>query len=325
VDEARYEPAARLEILARAQEGVITRVQALECGLTTAGVRAKLVTGRWQRIFSGVYATFSGPVPRRSLLWAAVLRAGPGAALSHETAAELVGLTDRPASSIHVTIPASRGATGPRGIVLHRNGAPYRGPHPGRTPPQTRIEETIVDLTQSARSVDEAIGWLAKAVGARLTTAERLAAALARRTRLLHGPVLRAAVADVGLGCHSLLELRYLRDVERAHRLPAGERQALAGSPAARRYDDVRYERYRLRVELDGRAAHPDHDRWRDMRRDNIGVVEGYRVLRYGLADVASRPCRVAEQVGVVLRATGWSGRPRRCGRPGCTANGIVQ
>jgi hypothetical protein len=43
----------------------------------------------------------------------------------------------------------------------------------------------------------------------------------------------------------------------------------------------------------------------------------GSRVLRYGFADVAHRPCAVAREVAAVLSAAGWRGRPRSCG-PAC-------
>src|SRR4051812_23203293 len=65
------------QVLAR-QHGVIARWQALACGLTDEGLRARVSGGRWQRVFRGVYAAFSGPLPRESVLWAAVLRAGAG-------------------------------------------------------------------------------------------------------------------------------------------------------------------------------------------------------------------------------------------------------
>jgi very-short-patch-repair endonuclease len=86
----------------------------------------------------------------------------------------------------------------------------------------------------------------------------------------------------------------------------------------AARYQDVRYERYRLIVELDGRAAHPEQQRWRDIRRDNASAAEGCVTLRYSWFDVTQRTCAVAAEVGGVLRSRGWAGRPRRCG-PGCT------
>src|SRR5690606_14738462 len=94
--------------VAERQAGVLTRVQALASGLTRGAILARLASGRWQRVYRGVYATFSGPLPRRGQLWAAVLKAGTGAVLSHETAAELAGLVDQPSRAIHLTVPAER-------------------------------------------------------------------------------------------------------------------------------------------------------------------------------------------------------------------------
>jgi hypothetical protein len=306
------------DAVVRNQEGIVSRAQALAAGFTRVNVRHYLATGRWQRIFPGVYATFSGPLPRRGLLWAVVLRAGPEAVLSHETAAELLGMADRPAPLLHVTIPAGRTVTAIPGVRIHRCRRTDLGRHPSRLPPQTRVEETAIDLTQSARSVDEAMSWLATAVGARLTTPQHLAATMRLRPRLRWRALLDTAIADIGQGCHSLLELRYLRTVERAHRLPVGQRQAPSPVRGTTAYDDVRYPAYRTRVELDGRAAHPDQRRWRDMRRDNAATTAGDRVLRYGMADVDMAPCQVATQVGAVLRVGGWTGNPTRCARPDC-------
>lgn len=242
---------------------------------------------------------------------------GPGAVLSHETAAELWGLAER-ASTIHVTVPTERTPARIPGVVVHRSKRALLSRHPTRTPPQTRVEDTVVDLTQTSRRADEAIAWLARAVGARLTTAERLSAELGRRPKLNWRGVLRAALDDVAAGCHSLTEVKYRRDVERSHGLPAADGQVRHDGAHGSSYDDVRYRIFRTRVELDGRAAHPEYERWRDMWRDNVAVVEGDRVLRYGLADVDAYPCHIAAQVAPVLQAAGWKGRPTRCRRSDC-------
>ncbi|MFL6055970.1 MAG: type IV toxin-antitoxin system AbiEi family antitoxin domain-containing protein, partial [Actinoallomurus sp.] len=105
-------------VLAR-QCGVITRRQALACGLTDEGLRARVRGGRWQRVFRGVYAAFSGPLPREAALWAAVLRAGTGALLSHRTAAELYGLVDDVRDPIHVTVARGRNVLPIRGVRMH--------------------------------------------------------------------------------------------------------------------------------------------------------------------------------------------------------------
>ena len=308
-----------LEDVVRAQEGIVTRAQAIAAGLSPAKLTHLLARGEWQRVFLGVYATFSGPLPRRGLLWAAVLRAGPGAVLSHDTAAELAGLIEppkrmamRPPPSIHVTVPAARTPARIPGVVLHRSRAVARARHPTRMPTQTRIEETVVDLIQAAPRLDDALAWLARAVGSRLTTVDRLLAAIRDRPRVRSRRLLLAALADVATGAHSLAELTYLRRVERAHGLPRSQRQ-FRRATGPTRYDDVRYVEFGLRVEVDGRAAHPIHDRWRDMHRDNDAVVDGDRVLRFGFADIHSRPCAVAAQVATVLGRSGWPGAANRC------------
>src|SRR4029078_4218636 len=97
-------PAAMAEI-AKWQSGVVSRQQLLEAGLSAQLIKRRLERGRWQQLHWGVYAAFTGPPPRTAWLWAAVLRAGPGAVLSHLTAAELHRLLDTPAELIFVTPP----------------------------------------------------------------------------------------------------------------------------------------------------------------------------------------------------------------------------
>jgi hypothetical protein len=293
---------------------VVTRQQAFACGMTVEQVRNKLHSGRWQRLYAGVYATFSGVVPREARLWAAVLAAGPGATLSHQTAAALVGLNDD--GAIHVTVPRNRRVR-PANVTVHISARIEQARHPTRTPPQTRIEETVLDLTQTARNLDSALSWITRACAARLTTVGRLRTALAKRKKVRWRAELCAALGDVRLGSHSLLELRYLRNVERRHALPMGVRQRPRSRPGGRWYDDVSYDEYATVVELDGRAAHPEHAKWRDRRRDNAHVVAGSDPLRYGVADVTETPCAVAADVATVLRRNGWRGTPKPCG-PGC-------
>jgi len=173
--------------VARQQAGVLTRAQAVAAGLSQDAIRANVRAGRWRRIYRGIYATFSGPLPRRSQLWAAALKAGDGALLSHETAAELVGLTDEPGRTVHVTVPADRSDVRIPGVVVHRSRRAAVKGHPTRTPPQTRVEETVLDLAQSARHLNDALGWITRAIGARLTTSDRLMASLRGRQRCVGG------------------------------------------------------------------------------------------------------------------------------------------
>jgi hypothetical protein len=249
------------------------------------------------------------------LLWAVALRAGPSALSSHRTAGELSGLVDEPASPIHVTIADERRVRRLPGVRVHRSTATLGRAHPSRLPPQTRVEETVLDLSQLAATADDAIGWVALACGRRLTTPERIAGAARRRARMRWRREIEHACVDVSRGCHSVLELRYLRDVERAHGLPTADRQMRVDGTGQRNYDDVRYQAFGVGVELDGRHHHPDVRR--DERRDNARTAAGVSVLRYDWVAVTRRPCSVAREVANALTARGWQGTPGRCG-PTC-------
>jgi hypothetical protein len=134
---------------------------------------------------------------------------------------------------------------------------------------------------------------------------------LRKKMRWRHelGDVLKAA-AD---GIHSVLEYRYLRDVERAHGLPRSTHQVRVVIDGRAVYRDVYYEEYKLAAELDGRLAHPDEERWRDTHRDNQAGAQGILTTRYGWRDVYGHPCETALLQARILRERGWTGTPRPC------------
>ena len=306
--------------LAESQCGVLAVGQVIAGGLTRDMARSRLRQGSWQRLHTGVYAVFSGEPGRAAVLWAAVLRAGPGAMLSFQTAAELVTLTDRPSDLIHVTVPKERHLAHIPEVVLHRSERAAQQVHPARTPPQTRVEETVLDLVGVAGTVDDAYGWVARAVGRRLTTEARLRDAMELRGRLRWRRELDQALAQ-DAGVHSVLEYRYLTDVERPHHLPHATRQARVRDDGRTEYRDVLYEAYQVAVELDGRAAHPADRRWPDIHRDNAAAATGVITLRYGWLEVTQHPCQVAAQVAKVLQRKGYAGA-RACG-PDCPVSAL--
>jgi len=195
-------------LLISRQCGVITRRQALAAGLPATTVESWAERGRWTRLARGIYATAPGPPSPDALLWAALLRAGPDAVLSHQTAAELHGLLPRPGPVIHVTVPArrnpARAGTMP-GIVVHRSDRAghggYRagaaGAGGGRRPPHTRIDETVIDLTQTSASFGEAFSWLVRAIAQGLTTPRRLSRNVAARPRLHWRAEIGRALAEL--------------------------------------------------------------------------------------------------------------------------------
>jgi predicted transcriptional regulator of viral defense system len=294
------------------QAGAISRRQLLAADISTDLIKERLERLRWQQLYRGIYATFSGPPGRETWLWAAVLRAGDGAVLSHQTAAELHGLIDSPAEAIYVTIPASRRVSA-RGIVVRISGRIDQARQPNRDPPRTNVEETVLDLAQFSRTFDEACGWITRACAKRLTTEEKLRTALALRKKMRWRNELDDVLAAAGSGIHSVLEYRYVRDVERAHGLPRSRHQVRVVIDGKVAYRDAYYEEYQLAVELDGRLAHPDDERWRDSQRDNQASARGVQTCRYGWRDIYAHACETALLQAQILRRRGWRGTPRPC------------
>jgi hypothetical protein len=185
-------------------------------------------------------------------------------------------------------------------------------------PPRTRIEETVLDLIQTAKTFDDVCGWVTRAIGRELTDETRLRAAMKVRQRLRWRADLQELIAAAAGGDHSVLEFRYHRDVERAHGLPESARQVPFTTPGGRRgRRDRVYEPYGVIIELDGRLAHVPENQWKDKTRDNAAMAAGQQTLRYGWAQVKWQPCATAAEVARVLRRHGWDGRPRPCS-PGC-------
>jgi Protein of unknown function (DUF559) len=298
----------KLRDVAELQRGVVSWSQATEAGLGAGLIRSRVRRRQWQRLHRGVYAVFSGEIGREPILWAAVLAAGEGAALSHKSAAELWELTDEPDEIVHVTVPWERRIDRIPGVVIHRSSRIARAVHPALTPPRTRVEETILDLVDTAETVDEVIGWVSRGIGRRLTVPGKLRPALAHRGRIRWRAELTEFLSADLIGVLSVLEYRYFRHVEQPHGLPARKRQFWFRQGRRSGYRDALYEEYGLVVELDGQIAHPAEAKWQDARRDNIAASWGLTTLRFGWRDVTVKPCETAAQVAAVLARRGYTG-----------------
>jgi hypothetical protein len=297
-----------------AQHGVVSHAQLLAEGLTSSQARHWVRIGRWQRLLPGVYATFTGPVPERALVCAAVLYAGPGAAAARATALWLAGVLDHPVRPIRVAVPPDRRVRTMPPVRVHTSRDLPDGVLPS-IPRRMTVELAALDVCAELNSAKAVVDLVLQAVQRRATTPARLREALSRKARHPWRRLVLELTQESEAGVASALERRYLRDVERPHGLPRARRNRQETDARRKHYRDCRYLAWRLLVELDGRVAHTEA--FRDMDRDNRSTLSGDATLRYGWHDVAGQPCRVAAQVAEMLVQRGWTGKPKRCG-PAC-------
>ena len=307
---------AAIDRLASRQHFVVTRRQVLGLGASATWLRHQVETGRWRRLYPGVYVNHHAALDWMTSAFAALSYAGEAAALSHTTAGawwfDTAGARRlRAGEPVEVSIPARRTVLPQRGLVVHR-----RRTMPGTWSgalTSTTAAETAVDLVGRADSRDEAVSVLIRA--ARVVTPAEVRRAAAARRGLRHRRLLGDLLAEVSAGIESALELRYHHDVERRHGLPRADLQVREKLSGTWIRADCRYLGLGVRVELDGRLAHPggrtDQDTW----RDNAALLQTAEItLRYRWSHVAATPCRTAAQVVEALQRGGWAGRPTRCG-----------
>ena len=298
--------------LAAPHDGVLTRAQLRAAGADDAWITRQVGSGAWQRLYRGVFATFSGPVPWTTRASGALAYAGAGAALSHDAAARVLGFTGRQPRVFDVTVPESRRVTPVEGIVVHRRATM---PAVGGRPRHTLGPDTVLDLVSAARTVDDAVGWVCAAARADVSPTAVARAAVGRGP-FVGRALLLELVAEVSAGIESPLERRYHRDVEHRHGLPRASLQhrEVVGGLWIRA--DCVYEGLGTRVELDGWLGHPggrtDADTWRD---NAVLLARGDLTLRYRWRHVAVRPCATAAQVAAALAARGSTTRAHPCGR----------
>lgn len=133
--------------LAEAQWGVVSRAQLVEAGITAGTLDRWVKTGRLRRVHRGVYAVGHSVLTLEGRWMAAVLACGPGAVLSHRSAAHLCGMRRTSPDRIDVTTPRRGGRTSPRGVQLHRTRyLPPQDTAICRDIPTTTPERTLTDL-----------------------------------------------------------------------------------------------------------------------------------------------------------------------------------
>jgi very-short-patch-repair endonuclease len=279
--------------LVRRQQRAISRTQLRAFGFSRDAIAHRIERGRLVLEWPGVYRVGPLPLERDGRFMAAVLACGPGAVLSHESAAALLGIRTGGADPIHVSIPANRSAHHD-GIEVHR-----RDPVPPATTfrgiPVSRPLFTLVDL---AATLDR--DALERAVNAAdvkgLIRADAIVAALAAVPAYPGVAILRDTLARYRR-TDSDLERRFLA-LLREHRLPLPETQEHLG----RGRIDFHWPELGLVVETDGLTYHRTPiQQLEDRLRDQAHTAAGRTQLRIANLQIRESPAYVAEMLGRVI------------------------
>lgn len=133
--------------------GYFTSAQARECGFSTSLIAYHAGTGRFERVHRGVYRLRDFPSSPREEVMAAWLAVGRHrAVVSHESALDLLELSDVIPNSIHLTVPRSvRNLPKIPGVTIHTT-----------TRPIEREDIRSVDgirVTSPVRTILDAAEW----------------------------------------------------------------------------------------------------------------------------------------------------------------------
>jgi hypothetical protein len=295
--------------LAGRQYGVLSLAQAQDLGLSASVVHKRTTSGRLHRIHRGVYALVPAALlSRHGHLMAAVLAGGPGAVLSHRSAAELHELRVSGRPLIEVTVPGSHLRTRP-GIEIHCSRTLSAADVTTVAAiPCTTVAGTLLDLggilrdRQWERAYDQAA--ILEVLDARALDDQ-----LARNPRHPGSRRMRIVLAEHRAGSRAtwseLEEL--LLALCRGAGFPPPEVNAWVapddGEPAMR--VDFLWRRQRLVVEADSHRFHGiDRAFETDRRRDQRLAVAGWKAIRVTWRQLHDTPEPTAQTIGRLL-ATG--------------------
>jgi very-short-patch-repair endonuclease len=294
----RHQPSRRevLELAGR-QHGVVSREQLLDLGLSSQAIKHRIARGRLHPVLRGVYAVGRPEVSKHARWMAAVLRCGPDAVLSHETAAGLWEMAPERRGWIELSVPPSTTRRIP-GLIAHRRLLSTKEVTARHGIPVTTPLCTLIDIaSRLPRGALEAAINEADKRG--LTDPERLRAALAPSPG-------RPGV----LALRETLDRRTftLTDSELERQFMSIVRQANLPMPVTGRYIngfkvDFHWPEIGLVVETDGLRYHrTPAQQARDRLRDQAHIAAGLTCLRFTHAQVRFEPDRVRSTLTAVLR-----------------------
>jgi len=284
----------RLRAFAREHGGCFTRANAYQQGISQHAFDVAVRRRHFLR-YRGVYTLAGTEDTGKTRIWAALLRAGPGAVVTGYSALSIYQFDG-------LALCVSRIESLPAVVAVPRERHLRIGPVVVLRDTSPSVDHRIVDgvpVVERSRAVvdslrlldrESARQLLYRTLQLRVVTAEYLQEMCEVLTRARGISQLRAMALDARSGSHAESETRMhwiLRElgVGFTANVAAYDSGGLIG------YVDIAicHGERKIAIEVDGRAWHTDHDRFRrDKKRQNRLIDAGWLVFRYTWEDVTT-------------------------------------
>lgn len=248
----------KVQHLAADGRRVLTKVELDRVGVSRQERRSQVAGGRWRALRNGGVVIDHGPVFGEAAWREALVTVGDGARLGGVTAMQAAGLTGLTDTAIHIWVEKSarKGAwRRTEGLIVHESRRwTVDDALAIRDLPRARPEIAAIQAALWAVTIRQAALFLVMPVQQRMVRAEDLVVVMDRVRRHRFRRPLQLVLADISAGSHSMNELDFTAFC-RAGGLPEPTRQSVRVGPGGRRFIDVEWKRFGVKVEIQG-AGH---------------------------------------------------------------------
>ena len=293
-----------LDSVLREQEQIITRAQAVDCGLSRPEIRHRIrARGPWQILFPGVYLAVTGTPTQRQLEIAALRRAGSGSVLTGTAALRHHGIRVPDSALCTVLVAAEH----------HRQDRGYLRVWPTTRMPEFVFTDGAIRFADAARAVADAARELGSFREVRAVAADAVQRRRCRLDQLIgelaHAPMrqsawLRQALAEVADGVRSAAE-GDLHSLIRAAGLPPPMFNArLYIGPDLLAVADAWWPDAGVAVEVESREWHLSPEDWeRTMSRSRRMGAKGILLVQVSPHQIKTEAEKIVADIWDALEA----------------------